>query len=290
MKRWLFGFLCLSCIFNSFAEIQIPIRDDVLANYAKFVKDRDVYGIRDFRSEFIRRDVVDMVIAQQALKLGGFDETFRYWPDRANFRNARLLQKGELLLSFDSYWLEDAKAMEADVYISSPVIRNGEYHAGIFASPEHPSIFSLKSLSDFQDYTGVSTPIWRTDWQTLSDLPLKSLVREDEWVSQANLVSRMLVDFMMMPFSSDGKDTYQLETIRLRSVPNVALLLKDSRHFVISRHHPLGKAAYDAIESGLKQLRSEKRIVSAYKYAGFLIDTSKYNVLNKSPTIEADNP
>ena len=266
--------------FNSIAETQIYIRDDVLDNYQNFVAKRDVLTINNFKSEFIRRDVVDMVIVQQALALGGFKKQFSYLPGRVNFRNTRLLEQGRLLLSFDSYWRADAEKMENSVYMSDAVIRRGEYHAGLFASPDHPSIFELKHLEDLRHFTAVSTPRWRTDWRTLEALPLKELIREDEWVSQANMVSKMLVDFIMMPFNSNGDPYYQLETIRLKHVPNTALLLNDSRHFVVSKKHPEGKIAFEALNKGLTILRRQERITRAYAEAGFLIDTSVFNVLN----------
>ncbi|MEI5579151.1 hypothetical protein, partial [Streptomyces brasiliscabiei] len=93
------------------------------------------------------------------------------------------------LLSFDSYWYEDAKSLTDKVYISDAVIRKGEYFAGVFTSPNNNKVFKLQHLSDFNQLTSVSTPRWRTDWQTLSQLPLKDLVAEDEWLSQVRMVS-----------------------------------------------------------------------------------------------------
>ena len=284
-KRAALTLALLSATITSNANTQIYIRDDVLENYLSFVADRDVLTIEDFRSEFIRRDVVDMVIVQQALALGGFNTAFSYLPGRVNFRNTRLLEQGRLLLSFDSYWLSDAEAMQDDIYISEAVIRKGEYHAGLFASPNHPTIFELKDINQLSEYTAVSTPRWRTDWGTLEGLPLKELIREDEWVSQANMVSKMLVDFIMMPFNSNGDPYYQLETIKLKHIPNTALLLNDSRHFVVSKKHPEGLAAFEALNKGLAILRKQGKIVSAYAQAGFLIDTNQFNVLNQSSAL-----
>ena len=281
-KRAALTLALLSATITSNANTQIYIRDDVLENYLSFVADRDVLTIEDFRSEFIRRDVVDMVIVQQALALGGFNTAFSYLPGRVNFRNTRLLEQGRLLLSFDSYWLSDAETMQDDIYISAAVIRQGEYHAGLFASPDHPTMFELKNINELSEYTAVSTPRWRTDWATLERLPLKALIREDEWVSQANMVSKMLVDFIMMPFNSNGEPYYQLETIKLKHIPNTALLLNDSRHFVVSKKHPEGLVAFEALNKGLAILREQGKIVSAYAQAGFLIDTNQFNVLNQS--------
>ena len=264
-------------------QIDIYIRDDVYEDYLKFIDGRDVLSITEFNSPFLRRDVADMVVLQQALALGGFTKKFNYIPGKVNFRNTKMLENGELLLSFDSYWLTDAKAIANKIYISDPVIKKGQYLAGMFASPNNKKVFAVTSVDQLAELTAVSTPKWQTDWQTLSTLPLKKLVREDEWLSQARMVHMQWVDFMLMPLFNTPDGNYQLEKIHLKMVPNLAMLLNDSRHFVISRNHPQGKAAFTALNSGLKQLRSTGKIELIYTRAGFLVDHAHYNILN-TPT------
>jgi hypothetical protein len=262
--------------------VEIFIRDDVYEDYKKFVAGRDVLSITDFHSSFMRRDVADMVLLQQALALGGFQRTFLYLPGKVNFRNTKMLETGELLLSFDTYWLSDAKALKDKVLISSAVIQKGQYLAGIYTSPNNHKVLRLKTLADFQELTAVSTPKWRTDWQTMSDLPLKQLVREDEWLSQARMVHMQWVDFMLMPFVNSKDGVYKLEQIQLKLVPGVAVLLNDSRHFVISKSHPAGAEAYAALQRGLAALEKNGRMQQLYRQAGFLVDQTQYKVLNST--------
>ncbi len=262
------------------APIVIFIRDDVYEDYQQFVAGRDVLSIKDFQHKNMRRDVADMVLLQQSLALGGFKHQFSYVAGKVNFRNTKMLETGELLLSFDSYWLSDAQALSSAVYISDPVIRRGEYFAGIYTSPKNLRTLQVKTLDDLRELSGVSTPKWQTDWQTMSALPLKKLIREDEWLSQARIVHMGWVDFMLMPFFNANDGSYQLEQIRLQRVPGVAILLDDSRHFVISKAHPFGKTAFDAIQRGMKILRANGQIEKMYRDAGFLIDDKVIRILN----------
>jgi len=262
-------------------SINIFIRDDVYNDYQQFVAGRDVLAITDFTGKNIRRDVVDMIIAQQALKLGGFNYSFSYSPGKVNFRNTRLLQTGKLLISFDSYWSSDALAIESDVYISDAVIRKGEYIAGIYTSVKNSAVLAIKNRADLENFTAVSTPKWRTDWATLQALPLKKLIREDEWLSMARIVNIGWVDFLLMPFNSTADQSFHLGKITLVPVKNIAIMLNDSRHFVISKKHPQGKSALNAINIGLAKLRKQGAIVKAYRQAGFFIDTSNIKILNK---------
>lgn len=266
------------------APIDVYIRDDVLEDYQAFVAGRDVLSISSSQSTTLRRDVADMVLLQQALALGGFHRTFRYLPGKFNFRNTRMLETGDLLLSFDTYWLTDATRLGNKVFITEPVIRRGEYLAAVFTSPNNAKALALREPQQLSELTAVSTPKWHTDWSTLSKIPLKKLIREDEWLSQARMVHIQWVDFMLMPFSNLPSGQYQLEQLRLQQVPGVAVLLNDSRHFVVSQAHPEGRAAFAALNKGLKVLRESGRLEKLYRDAGFLVDPAKYRILN--PVLE----
>ncbi len=266
-------------------KVDIYIRDDVLTDYVAFLDGRSPLSISEFSTKRIRRDVVDMIIAQQALQLGGFEPRFKYHSGKINFRNTRMLEQGKLLISFDSYWQKDAQAIAEHVYISDPVIRVGEYYAGVYSHPDNTRVQQSLSLEDFQSLSAVSTPRWRSDWQTLEQLPLKKLVREDEWLAQARMVSMQWVDFMLMPMMPQYDNYYQLENIALKANPNLVVLIEDSRHFVISKKHPHGERAFFALQKGLAILRQQGRISKAYKEAGFIPDLTKITVVN-SPEYE----
>ncbi|MCP4988103.1 MAG: hypothetical protein GY928_19260 [Colwellia sp.] len=285
-KKIIQATLILLLIFISFCtyarsnSVLIYIRDDVYIDYQQFLSGRDVHTITNFSGKKIRRDVVDMIIAQQALKLGGFNYPFSYAPGKVNFRNTKMLQSGKLLISFDSYWSRDAQPLSSTVYISDELIRNGEYIAGIYTSPNNTQTLSITELSDLKALTAVSTSLWRTDWQTLQKLPLKKLIREDSWLSMVRMVDMQWIDFILMPFNSTPDQSFTMDKVHLVPVKNIGVVLKDSRHFVISKEHPKGEEASMAINKGLKILRSRGAIVKAYTEAGFFVDLNKVKVIN----------
>jgi hypothetical protein len=272
--------LSISPVVATENSVLIYIRDDVFIDYQEFVAGRDVTVINNFSGKNIRRDVVDMIIAQQALKLGGFKYTFTYAPGKVNFRNTQMLQNGELLLSFDSYWKKDAIPLADSIYISEEVIRNGEYVAGIYTSPKNKKTLSVKKRTDLADLTAVSTPKWRTDWQTLQELSLKDIVVQDSWLSMVRMVNLQWIDFILMPFNSTPDKSFTMDRIHLVPVEGIAIALRDSRHFVISKLHPKGAEAFQAINKGLRILREKGTISKAYEQAGFFIDHTKINIIN----------
>ncbi|MDN3379197.1 MULTISPECIES: hypothetical protein [unclassified Pseudoalteromonas] len=276
-------FISLSTPFFAISQqdvIPIYLRDDVYHDYVRFLDGETPDKINDFSGKFIRRDVVDMIIAQKALHLGGFKKRFDYQVGKVNFRNTRLLEQGELLISFDTYWYQDAKLLEEKVLISEPVIRKGEYYAGIFTAPDNQAVFKIQHLSDFNQLTSVSTPRWRTDWRTLAQLPLKNLIREDEWLSQVRMVSMQWVDFMLMPLMPAINNHYELENITLKAIPKVLILLDDSRHFVVSKLHPEGYRAFAALQKGLQIMRDQGAIERAYRQAGFIPELTDQVIIN----------
>jgi hypothetical protein len=221
-----------------------------------------------------------MIIAQQALKLGGFDYHFNYAPGKVNFRNTKMLENGKLLISFDSYWQQDAIPLADSVYITAAVIRNGEYVAGIYTSPKNSKTLAISKLSDLNGLSAVSTSKWRTDWQTLQNLPLQKLIQEDSWLSMVRMVNIQWVDFILMPFNSTPDKSFTMDRIHLIPVNGIGVILKDSRHFVISKKHPRGKEAFQAINKGLNIMRQQGTIVKAYEQAGFFINKKTIKIIN----------
>ncbi|PAY02462.1 hypothetical protein CKO50_04325 [Pseudoalteromonas sp. HM-SA03] len=271
-------------VLNASEALNVFIRDDVLANYQRFVGERDVTKITDFSGQYLRRDVVDMVIAQQALQKGGFDKTFIFTPGFVSFRESNLLEKGEQLLHFDSYWKADLENKGRLLFISEPVIQKGQYFAGIYHGIDNQKVKQLKEEQGLTQLTSVSNPKWQTDWQTLESLPLKQLHAESDWMSQARMVSKGWVDFMLMPLMPKRDNRFVLEDVELIANEHLVVLLNDSRHFAVSRLHPEGERAFAALQKGLAILREQGRITSAYQQAGLIPDLNKYQVVN--PTQE----
>jgi hypothetical protein len=64
----------------------------------------------------------------------------------------------------------------------------------------------------------------------------------------------------------------------------VKVVFEGSRHFVISRKHPLGASTYSALETGLAKLRDNGTITRAYTEAGVFNERSKdWTPLNPPP-------
>ena len=266
--------LILLFIFTTTAMAKQPVVDITVEtdiyNYAMEVLDgQSPLEINDFSGKNSLRDVVEFILVQKALALGGSQIQFSFTLGNYDARNAKLLRDGLLLIGFDSIWLSQVKDLQDDVYISDEIIRKGEYWAGIYTSQENKKKMKINNVEDFKRLSVVSSRHWLVDWQTLTAIAPKKLMHEDEWLGMAKLVDLGWIDVMLAPFTKNRPFSYQGDGYKIVAVDGVKIALNDSRHFVVSRKHPLGKETFIALQKGLKILRKQGVIDKAFRQAGF---------------------
>jgi len=258
-----------SVVNEPIAAIDIPIESSVLDDYQRFVGNRAIDQISSFDGAGTRRDVVDMVLVQQALQLGGYPLQFNFEPSDSSARSLQLFIRGEVLISVDSVWGQTADRLQQHAWKSTAVIERGAYFAAIFTSPTNQKTKSIRQLSDFSGLTAVSSRAFAEDWHLLEQLPLRELRDEYNWSSMAMLVSRGWVDFMLAPFPRQRPFGYQAPGIELVAVEGVKVLLDDSRHFIVAKKHPLAEPVFAALQKGLAILRDQGKLTRAYQECGF---------------------
>lgn len=255
--------------------IDITVETDIYFYAKDIIGKKPILDIKDYSGKNAQRDVVEFILVQQALILGGADIEFNFIYGNYDARNLKLLNEGLLLLSFDSLWLSATEEYKENLYISEPVIEKGEYYAGIFTSESNVDKFSNMPVS-IQDMSIVSSKDWHVDWITLQTLMPKELIHESDWIVMAKMVSRGWVDGMLAPFKKQKNYSYIGPDYKIVAIPNVKVALNDSRHFVVSKKHPQGKETFEALQRGLKILKEKGLIEKAYREAGFINDDVKY--------------
>jgi hypothetical protein len=259
----------------------VSIETDIFERAQTVLAGKSPLTFSDFSHIESRRDVVEFILLQQALALGGSTLKFSFVKGNYDARNPKLLQQGLLLISFDSMWLSQAEKIKKDVYISDAIIRKGEYWAGIYTKNNKAKI-KLKTLNDFHKLSVISSKHWPVDWETLQAMQPKELIHDDEWIGMAKLVSLGWIDVMLAPFTNKEPFVYQNKNYNIKAIDGVKVALNDSRHFLISRHHPLGEETFKAVQKGLKILRKKCTIIKAYQQSGFFNKkVSRWHVLNE---------
>ena len=242
---------------------------DVLADYQLFLAQRDPLTITDFSGRHSRRDVVELVLVQQALQRGGCRQQVRFISGPTYLRILAELASGRAALSATTVWKHDLDQRAPALRPSLATVQQGQFSVGIYTATGNSKALAVDSRQALQQLTAVSNKNWVSDWQTLSALGLKDLFHNQQWLSMVRMVAAQRVDILLAPFQTSTDLALQVDDIRLLPIPRVKVQLQGSRHFAISRSYPGSTELAGCLNDGLKKLAEEGVINRAYRQSGF---------------------
>ena len=249
--------------------VRVALPADVLKDYTNFLAGRDPLVIKAFNNAHARRDVVEVVLVQQALALGGMPIKPKFLDVNSYARIQVQLKQGNILLACTSMWHCDLSQWQQDIYISEALIRNGEFEAGIYAHEKRSDVLAVKNLVELQQFKAISNEAWTVDWQTLKRLQLKSLESTAQWTSMIKMLGARRADFTLAPFQKSDDLSFVAEGMTFVPIPKVKIALSGSRHIAIAKNHARADAYFAALNKGIALLRAEGRIKRAYTESGF---------------------
>lgn len=244
-----------------------------IEEYNKFLKSRDPIALKNYtmQEDITRRVILEMVLLQQALYLGGLDQKVRFQAANSDDYDITLtaINSGKMLMHSDSYWLQDLVPQEHALYISEATIEHSQYVVGLYTSPNNKRALNTK-LEDISSLTAVSRRAWSADWQALEHLNLKELREARHWRLMASMVMEQDIDFLLVPFQGTKNQVMGRGKFRLIPIPNIKLALNDSRHFAISKRHSEGETVSLALNAGIKAMKASGTWLRAYRESGVL--------------------
>lgn len=272
----------------SAAEDQLEISAALSGNIAKDVKlflaGRHPSEITTYKGKHARRGVISFTLLRQALHLGGLSGNIRIRTEKVFLRNLSYAGDGIITMIGEPVWLKDIDNARDKFYISTPIIREGEFVVGLYTRPDHSLIRTSLNKTTLKNYSAASNRTWKNDWTLLEDLKLKNIQHSLFWSNIIKMVYAGRADFTLAPFQDTSDLTISAYGVTLKAIPGVKVVFEGSRHFVISRKHPLGASAYSALETGLAKLRDNGTITRAYTEAGVFNERSKdWTPLNPPP-------
>lgn len=270
--------LCFPCGVSAF---EVLVGQHAHSGYREFVGDRDPLLIKDFSGIESRREVVEIILLQQALVRGGITEPINFTVQPLSYlRRIRLIKDGSFALWANTAWYNEVQPLEADVFISKPVIERGEYIVGLYVHPSNAKALAARSLADIQKLEAISNKSWSADWETLSSLGISKVYSSVNWHGYARFLASGHADFTLSPFQSGpgakllykryGSDGDIRDVITLVPIPEVQVYLDDSRHWIVSREHPQGEVLFNALEKGLLELTDAGVRKHALMQSGFI--------------------
>ncbi len=245
------------------------VDEDIIADYHLFVGDRDPLDITHFGGPGARRDVVEIVLLQQALHLGGFSSKLVLRPENSYLRILRLIQDGQVALSGALVWKADIKPYEDTLLISPALIHEGEFIAGIYTHASNSKALNAKTPAALHQLSAASNNHWQADITTLNQLGVKRIYYSTYWLQIVRMVVSKRADITLAPFQSNPGMKVLVDDLELIPIPGLKVSLPGSRHWPISKKHPESAAIATALERGIAALEKTKTIRRAYEESGF---------------------
>ncbi len=275
------GVLWMACA--NADPIKILVTDRDLRQFHLLVGEREINGIRNYGGPHSNREAVELVLLHQALHAGGYDGEIELIPENNYSRIIRLIESGKATVAGTSVWSYDLKDSDA-LWVTDAVIRNGEFAVGVYVRPDNHRALQARTLADYAELSAFSNRHWPVDWRTLEAMHPNRLYHINSMELMVKMVGAGRGDFMLAPFSNREDLAIVEKDAHLVPVPGVKVVLKDSRHWIISKDDPMGRQVFQALQSGLGQLRQKGLIEQAYRQSGFFnARVANWSIVNSGP-------
>lgn len=261
----------------------IAVLPDIHADYRLFLGERLPEEVAYYGGDHARRDVIELILMQQALKIGGFAQPLVFVEEENYFRSIRNVLDGKTLTISGTIWYEDLSAQHDKLYISPPIVRDGEFIVGIYTSPKNQQAQASKTLAQLSKLKVVTSRQWKPDLATLEGLGFNNIMYTPNWVNMARMINAGRVDVTLSPFEMNPAKAIVVEGIHLMPIEGIKIAIAGSRHWPVSKAHPLGDEFYTALAKGIEQLRRAGTIERAYRECGFFHpELAEWKLLNPS--------
>lgn len=215
-----------------------------------------------------RRVLSDFYIMQRAIELTGQKSDLSFYPGTNSYKGyTQAIKKGAVLANGDSQFIIEHDHSTEHFYITQPVLKGGQFHVGLYTDKQNTKALNA-TMSSLKDLSAISNPHWQYDWQELSRLNLKRLDPSKTWQDIFEAISSLRSDFTLQAFSRRPDLSFHYQGKIFLPIAGLKLQFKQSRHYVISKQHPQGKAFYQRLEQGLTQMRRSAKIDKIYQETG----------------------
>lgn len=285
VQAWLFVCGLLIAVFSHASNtITAAVDEDIIADYQLFIGDRDPITIDYYGGPGARRDVIEIVLLQQALHLGGFQGKVVLRPENSYLRILKLLTDGQIPISGALMWREDIKPYSKFLFKTKALVKEGEFIAGVYTRPGNTRALNATSREKIGKLSAASNGHWKPDVAALKSLGVTHIHYSTYWVQIVRMVVAGRADVTLAPFQSNPAMKVQVDDLELIPIPGVKVALPGSRHWPVSKKHPQGQEIFAALEKGIALLEQKNVIQRAYEQCGFFHEAVKSWKLLNPPT------
>ncbi|WP_320172444.1 hypothetical protein [Maridesulfovibrio sp.] len=237
------------------------------SNYLSLVKEKggDPLKITDFKSTFATRPALALLILNQALHAGGMDAEIRFVQFPNLTRCIAEVKRGKIPLLATDMWEDD---FDYSVYKTEPFIGRGDFEKGIYTHKDSPLLKAKPDMNELLQLVPLTEMSWTIDIMTLKKMGFPKIETAPRYELLLKMMGKKRADFTLLEFAREPDMLHAINGHKLYPVKGIKVLFPNSRHFMVSKTHPDGKAIYEALERGLKILRQKGIIQKALYQAG----------------------
>lgn len=262
----------------------IAVLPDIHNDYQRFLANRDVRAVTYYGGAYARRDVIELVLMLQALSLGGFTHPIQFVDEENYFRSIRNVIDGKTLSVGGTIWYQDLINQQNQLHISAPIVQEGQFVVGLYTSPKNQRALASKNLAQLTQLKVATSRQWKPDLNTLQHMGFDKIMFTPNWVNIARMLNAGRVDLSLSPVANNPTKEINVDGIKLIPIEGIKIAISGSRHWPVSKKHPLADEFYRALSLGIAQLRAKGTIERAYRECGFFHpELEQWTLLNPTP-------
>ncbi len=265
-------FSCLAALsLGSHANdaVILAVNDDIPQDYQRFLHGRDPMDVKQYNGDGARRDIVELTLLIQALRLGGFTKSVELRVEPSYLRILRGVADGRFISSGALMWKADIDATGSTLLASRPLLKEGEFTVGIYTTQKNYAALNGLDAKLIKELNVVTNSQWKSDVKTLKDLGFNHITYAPNWINMVRMIEAGRAEITLAPFQSSDKMMIEVGDVKLYPLQSIKVAISGSRHWPVSQKHPEGSAFYQALERGLSQLEATGTIQRAYRECGF---------------------
>jgi len=285
----LFIICCLSIFLlgaHATEAVLIAVNDDIPQDYQTFLNGRDPMDVQQYSGVGARRDIIELTLLMQALRLGGFNKPVELRVEPSYLRILRGVADGRFVSSGALMWKSDIDELRPALVASRALLREGEFIVGVYTTQKNHAAFNRFEPNTLRELKVATNAQWKSDVRTIKDLGFHRITYAPNWINIVRMIAAGRAEITLAPFQASEDMMIAVGNIKLYPLEGIRVSISGSRHWPISHKHPDGDAFYEALERGLAKLEATGTIQRAYRECGFFHpEVKNWKLLQKLPVV-----
>jgi len=235
----------------------------------------------------LSRATADLIIITEALRAGGLDCKLKFLLTPNTQRTNLEVSLGNAVIGAQQVPATSRLFDEPDLFfVSAPITRYGEFQKVFYTTADNPDALAATSVEDLNATGGIIGLHWDSDDRVLRKLGISNLQKCATFESMIKMVIAGRAGWVPLEASANKDLSGIMHGKRFLPVPGLKFALLESRHFLVSRKHPMGIRIHAALQKGLKVLRKRGFIRGMLTAAGlFNKQIESWRLLNKDAVL-----